>query len=50
MPSCVFRCISVFQVYFGVYTDPEFGTIGSETRDDAGKPPQTTANHLQNLG
>ena len=19
---CVFRCISVFQVYFGVYTDP----------------------------
>ena len=22
MPSSVFRCISVFQVYFGVYTDP----------------------------
>ena len=21
MPSSVFRCISVFQVYFGVYTD-----------------------------
>ena len=24
MPSSVFRCISVFQVYFGVYTDPRF--------------------------
>ena len=23
MPSSVFRCISVFQVYFGVYTDRE---------------------------
>ena len=22
MPSSVFQCISVFQVYFGVYTDP----------------------------
>ena len=28
---------------------PEFGTIGSVTRDDAGKSPQTTANHHQNM-
>ena len=29
MPSSVFRCISVFQVYFGVYTDPSVTVLTS---------------------
>ena len=31
MPSSVFRCISVFQVYFGVYTDRLIIGSGSQS-------------------